>query len=233
MDLYMSETGRTVKPEFPTDLAPWPELAEAVENARRVERGYQEALAAHSAGEAALKTSIGEDRARLAEAKLKGAKAMPKPDGVQAAKTALEEAERQRNASDDARRRASQIVLETLEAHRAEYIGVAEAAVERARADEATALKAYLETVAMTTVARETLAWIRDFPTKRSFRPTTGHLQHVGRRDGIPFSELAHGLEVRAGLADPPPRSLKEHVEAAGLVPSPLIGGPAKEGTAA
>ena len=45
--------------------------------ARRLEREFQEASEAHSAAGAALQTAIAEDRARLADAKLKGRKKLP------------------------------------------------------------------------------------------------------------------------------------------------------------
>ena len=64
MSLYLAAYGRSVTPQFPDDLAPWPELADAVENARRLEREYQEA-------------AIADDRARLADARVKGGSSSP------------------------------------------------------------------------------------------------------------------------------------------------------------
>jgi hypothetical protein len=63
--------------------------------------------------------------------------------------------------------------------------------------------------------------------------PQTPHVRHIGRLDPVAFDEVVHGLEVRCGLADPPPRTLKEHVEARGLTPAAVIGGPSGEETAA
>jgi hypothetical protein len=210
MDLYMTQDGRQIKPEFPADLAAWPELAEAVENARRLEREHTEALAAQSAAETALKDAIAADRGKLAEAKLAGRKQMPKPEGVEQAKAVLEEAERQRNAADDARRRGAQLVLETLETHRPAWALSAQEIVERARREEALALSAWLEAVQAVTVARATAAWISEFPEKRGYAPSTPHLRHVGRHDPIPFGDVVNGLKIRCGLADPPPRTLLE-----------------------
>lgn len=56
VSLYLTTSGRRAAPEFPDDLGPWPELA-AVENARRLEREYQEMISAQSAAEAALQTA--------------------------------------------------------------------------------------------------------------------------------------------------------------------------------
>jgi hypothetical protein len=204
VDLYLTTSGRRITPKFPLDLTPWPELSKAVESARRLEREFQESCAAHLAADTALQAAIAQDRERLAEARLQARKKLPDAKGIDAAKAALDEAERQRNAADDARRRAAEIVLETLEEHRAEYVRVAEEAVERAHLNEADALTAYLESVEQSTRTRETYAWIRDFPEKRGHQPNTTPLRYVGRLEPIPFSDLVYGLKVRCGLADPP-----------------------------
>lgn len=175
-----------------------------------------------------MQAAVAEDRARLAEARLQGRKKLPAPDGVEAAQATLVETERQRDAADDARRRGAEIAVETLEQHRDEYGRVAEDADEAARSDEAAALSAYLDAVERSTAARETLAWLREFPEKRGYRPNTAPLRYVGRIDPIPFSDLVYALKVRCGLADPPPRSLAEHVRAAGREPAPeVVGGEA------
>ena len=208
----MTPSGRQVAPGFPDELADWPDLARAVANATRLEREFHEADAGHVAAKSALDGAVAEDRARLAEAKLKGRKRLPDAQGIDAAKAALDEAERQRDAADDARRRAAEIVLETLEEHRTEYVGLAEEAIERAHHDEAEALTAYLECVEGSTRARETYAWMRDFPQKRGYQPSTAPLRHVSRLEPIPFSDLVYGLKVRCGLADPPQQRLGGHV---------------------
>ncbi len=74
MSLYMTDSGRPIAPQFPDDLSAWPELARAVANAQRLEREFQEAGAALLAAESALEQSVAADRARLAEARLKGRK---------------------------------------------------------------------------------------------------------------------------------------------------------------
>jgi hypothetical protein len=161
------------------------------------------------------------DRAKLAEAKLAGKKQMPEPKDVEAARQTLDECERQRGAADTARRRAAEIVLETLEAHRAEWIPQAEEAEECAAADEAAALVTYLVLVEARAVAAETLAWMRGFPSqKRNYTPRPGQLRYVGRRDPIGWDDVAYALKVRAGLADAPPKTLGEHIRAAGHEPA-------------
>jgi hypothetical protein len=135
----MTDSGRRVSPEFPDDLSAWPQLAKAVANARRLEREFQEAGTTNLAAQAALDAAIAEDRARLAEAKLKGQKKLPDAMNVGMAKAALEEAERQRDAAEDARRRGAEIVVETLQQHREEYVPDAEQAVESARVYEGAA----------------------------------------------------------------------------------------------
>jgi hypothetical protein len=176
------------------------------------------------AAQAALDAAIAEDRARLAEAKLKGQKKLPDAMNVGMAKAALEESERQRAAAEDARRRGAEIVVETLQQHREEYVPEARRALASAHAEEAAALTAYLEAVERSTIARETLAWLERFPDKRGYRPITPQVFHVGRLDPIPFNDVAHGLKVRCGLAEPPPRTLAQHAHASGREPAQAIG---------
>ncbi len=216
MSLYLTTSGRRVSVDFPPELAAWPELAKVVENARRLERELQEAGTAHLAAQAALDVAIAEDHARLAEAKLKGQKKLPDGKDLGLARAALDEAERQRSAAEEARSRGAEIVVETLQQHREDYVPEADKAVASARVDEAAALTAYLEAVERCTRARETRAWLNGFPEKRGYRPTTPRVFHVGRLEPIPFDDLVHGLKVRCGLADPPPRTLAEQVRAAG-----------------
>jgi hypothetical protein len=225
MGLYLTTSGRRVTPEFPDDLRPWPELDEAVATARRLEREFHEASSTCLEAEAKLQAAVAEDRARVADARLAGQKKLPPARGVEAARAACAEAERQRDASDDARRRGAEIVVEKLEQHRAEYVRAAETVVDATRADEASALNAYLAALESNTTARETLAWLRDFPEKRGYRPNTAPLRYVGRREAIPFSDVVYGLRVRCGLADPPARTLAEHVRASGETPAPEITG--------
>lgn len=164
VSLYLTDWGRRVTPEFPDDLSAWPELAEAVGNAQRLEREFREATAARQAAESALENAVGDDRARLAEARLKGRKKPPQAKAVGDAKAALEEAERQQNAVDDARKRGSDIVVETLEHHRADYVRTGEEALEAARSDEAAALLVYLEAVGRSTRAQEFSRGCGGFP---------------------------------------------------------------------
>src|SRR5688572_6342264 len=105
MSPYLTASGRRVTPEFPDELGPWPERAEAVANARRLEREFHEASQACVAAETKLQDAVAEDRARLAEARLEGRKKQPQANGVELARTARAEADRQRDAADDARRR--------------------------------------------------------------------------------------------------------------------------------
>jgi hypothetical protein len=116
VSLYLTASGRSVTPQFPDDLAPWPELADAVENARRLEREYQEA-------------AIADDRARLADARAKGQKKLPDARGVTEAQATLTECERQASAANDARRREAEIAVVTLEQHRVAYVRAAEDAL--------------------------------------------------------------------------------------------------------
>ncbi len=53
---------------------------------------------------------------------------------------------------------------------------------------------------------------MQDFPTKCRYQPNTPHVRYVGRHEPIPFGDVVHGLKVRCGLADPPPRRLHEQV---------------------
>jgi hypothetical protein len=223
MSLYVTESGRRITPEFPDDLSAWPELAKTVSNAQRLEREFQEAGAAHLATESALEVAVADDRARLAEKRLKGRKKVPEARAVGNAKASLDEAERQRNAADDARRRAAEIVVETLEQHRADYVQKGDETLEAARSDEAAALLAYLEAVGRSATAQEVLTWLRGFPEKRNYRPTTPHVRNIGRNEPIGFDELVDALKVRCGLADPPPRTLGDHVRAASREPAEAI----------
>jgi hypothetical protein len=85
-----------------------------------------------------------------------------------------------------------------------------------------------LGAVVRSTTAQEVVAWLRGFPDKRNYRPTTSHVRHVGRSDPIAFDDLVYALKVRCGLADPPPRTLAEQVRASGRVPAPeVVGGEA------
>ena len=68
MSLYLTTSGRRINLEFPADLAAWPELAKVVENARRLEREFQESGTTTLAAKAALDSAVAEDRARLAQA---------------------------------------------------------------------------------------------------------------------------------------------------------------------
>jgi hypothetical protein len=233
MDFTSPHTGRWASPGLPDDLSPWPELEAAAENSRRLEREHREAQAAHGAAEQALKDAVAEDRAKLTEARLTGKKSLPKPIGVDAAKAALEEAARQRDAADDARQTAAQIVVDVVAKHRGEWVAKAEELADGVKAEEAAALEAYIATVEASARARETLSWLQRFPEKRDYKPTPGSVSHIGRRtEAVPWGDLVSALRIRAGSASPRPRTLKEKAEAAGLVPSPLIGGP-KEGAAA
>ena len=222
MSLYLTASGRRVTPEFPDELGPWPELAEAVANARRLEREFHEASQACVAAETKLQAAVAEDRTRLAEARLEGRKKHPQANGVELARTARAEADRQRDAADDARRRGAEVVVEALELHRERCVRAAEDVVETTRVDEAAVLTAYLAAVERSTTARETVAWLREFPEKRGYRPNTAPLRYVGRREAIPFRDLVYALQIRCGLADPPARTLAEHVRASGETPAPV-----------
>ena len=59
------------------------------------------------------------------------------------------------------------------------------------------------------------LAWLRGFPEKRNYRPTTPHIRHVARNEPIAFDDLVNTLRVRYGLAEPPAGTLPEQVRAA------------------
>ena len=168
------------------------------------------------AAQAALDSAIADDRARLAEARLRGQKKLPDGKNVGVARATLDETERQRSAAEEARRRGAEIVVETLQQHREKWVPDADETVESARVDEAAALTTYLEAVERSTRARETLAWLKGFPEKRGYRPKTPQVFHVGRLEPVPFDDLVYGLKVRCGLADPPPRTLAEQVRAAG-----------------
>lgn len=232
-DYFTSETTlRYRAPELPPDLSAWPELAEAADTHRRLEREHSEAAAAYSAASAALQESIASDRAALAKARLAGAKKLPGSESVQKAEAAVRETKRQLDAADDARRQGVLLVIESVEKNRAAWVAMAQELAEKACADEAAALTAYLETVDASTHARETAAWFEGFPEpKRQYRPHPGRV-HAGRGEPVPFAEIADGLRIRAGLAPPPARTLREHVEAKGLTPAAVIGGPS-EGEAA
>src|SRR5688572_21411219 len=115
--MYVTASGRRIAPEFPDDLSAWPTLRRPVANAQRLESEFQEAGSAHAAANEALQTAIADDRARLADARVKGQKKLPDARGVADARAAVAEAERQRSAADDARQRGAEIVVETLEQH--------------------------------------------------------------------------------------------------------------------
>ena len=68
----MTASERRIAPEFPDGIYAWPELAKAVANAQRLEREFQEAAAAQRAMKNVLEKAVADDRARLAEAKLRG-----------------------------------------------------------------------------------------------------------------------------------------------------------------
>jgi hypothetical protein len=227
MSNFVSElTQRYVPPAMPDNLGAWPELKAAADNLRRLEREYSEEAAAAAKAKAEVAQKIADKRAAYTAAKLAGKKTLPKDDGVAKARTDLEEAEDRLAAADAARRQAAQAIVEAIAAHRAEWTPKAEELAERAQAEEADALDAYLAKVESTTRARATAGWLALFPEVKQFKPYPPHLQHVGRRDPVPWAELAHALRIRAGLEAPPPRTLKEQVEARGLIPAQVIGGP-------
>lgn len=233
MDLYVTDSGRRTTPNFPPDelLASWPEIAELAEkagNARRLEREHQETLAAEATAETALAESVATDRAELAAARFKGSKKLPDLKGVQAARDALEEAKRQREAADAARRLGAAAAVACLEANRASWLRTIEEAEEKARAEEAKRLASYLEGVDARSLVAEFRRWLADFPTRRAFKPGAGALAHVDRREAIGWETIVRALRIRAGVEAPPPRTLEEQVEARGLVPAPEIGGPAR-----
>jgi hypothetical protein len=222
-------SGRWVSPSLPDELADEPEAQTGIEKVRRLEREHAECLAAHTAAESARDEEIARDRAALAAARLTGSKKLPTADGIEKAEKAVKEAKRQLDAADDARREAAEELVALVTAHREIWAGRAEESAEVTQAEVAAALKAYLEAIDRRTRARERARWLREFPTRRAFKPHTGPLAHVGRLDPIPRADVTYGLLVDAGLADPPPRTLKEQVEARGLTPAAVIGGPSRD----
>ena len=234
MSNFISDTTlRYVPPELPVDVSAWPELAEAAENHRRLEREFRECAAAHEAAVAALQQAVADDRAKLAQARLDGAKKLPGADAIEKAEAAVKEAKRQVDAADDARRQAAMVVVEVVETNRVAWLPEADGAIETARVDEAAALTAYLEAATASTIARQVRHWLQHFPEKGSrVKGVPVPLRHVGRLDPIAWGDVVYGLSVRAGLAAPPPRTLREQVEARGLTPAAVIGGPS-EGEAA
>jgi hypothetical protein len=53
----------------------------------------------------------------------------------------------------------------------------------------------------------------------------------LGRRhDKFGWGEVVSVLKQRCGLKKPPPRTLKQQIEAQGLVPAPEVGGPPRGG---
>ena len=232
MSTFLNErSGRFVMPALPDELAE-PEAETAVDNGKRLEREFQEAFAAHAAAEQALQEAIAEDRAKLAAARLAGTKKLPAPEGIEKAEQALKEAQRQLDAADDARRQAAGELVDLVAEHREVWAARAEEEAEIVQADVAASLTTYLEAVERRTRARSRARWYREFPATKGFRPQTPPLFHVGRLEPVPRADVAYALQVDAGLADPPPRTLKEHVEARGLTPAPVIGGPSEEAVA-
>jgi hypothetical protein len=214
MDLYSTSSGRSIVPQFPPEsvLKAWPELLEGIENARRLEREYQEALAAHAAAETALGEAIASDRAELAAARFKGEKKLPAAKHVEAAKAAVEEAVRQRDAADDARRFGGKAVLDAVEQNRDRWQSEADELEESARAEEEERLAAYLAAVEVRSLVSETRRWLAEFPRRRIFKPGASNLVRAGGREPIPWPEVVHGLRVRVGLEAPAPRTLPEQV---------------------
>ena len=216
MDLYTTTSGRSVVPQFPPEsvLKAWPELLEQIDTARRLEREYQEASAAHAAAETALGDAIASDRAELAAARFKGEKKLPAAKRVEAARAAVHEALRQRDAADDARRFGGKAVLDRVEANRSRWLAEADELEENARAEEEAKLAAYLAAVEVRSLVSETRHWLAEFPARRIFKPRAGNLVRAGGREAIPWAEIVHGLRHRVGLEAGSPRTLPEHVAA-------------------
>ena len=74
-----------------------------------------------------------------------------------------------------------------------------------------------MEAVGRSTRAQEILAWMRRFPEKRSYRPGTPHVRHLGRNEPIAFDDLVYALRFDAGWLTRrrAPKAGQERVEVA------------------
>ena len=145
----------------------------------------------------------------------RGRRTLPEAKAVGAAKTSLEGAERQKNAADDARRRGAEIVVETLRAV------TAPAYLAKGRRGARSSTKRWSGRSARLSRRREPKHERGRGSPGRGGAPRTELPTGCARTSATSaerahiFDDLGYALRVDCGLADPPPRTLAEHVRAA------------------